>query len=70
MRNLREGSKLRFREFSGEEYGMAVCNMLENIGPIRIDIVMMMDSPEKIFYAPVYTKTDQLIRSSKIDWRI
>ena len=66
MRNLREELKLRFEEFSGEEYGMTVCIMLGKLGPIWIDIVMMMDSAGKIFYVPVYTKTEQLIRSSKI----
>ena len=45
---------------------MTVCITLKNIGPIWIDIAMMMGSPDKIFYVPVYTKTDQLIRSSKI----
>ena len=41
MRKLREEWKLRFKEFSGKGYGMAVCSMLNDIGPIWIDIVMM-----------------------------
>ena len=66
MRNLREELKLRSKESSGKEYGMTVCIRLEQLGPIWIDIFMMMDSPEQIYYAPVYAETHQLIRSSKI----